>query len=350
MATAEERDFEATLQANDSESESSGDSDDGEEIELSGSALSSALLNEVLQKIPNDESVTRCSLGSNVCDAVRRCVLHIDSSAMKDFAAVIVREMERLLPSNKNKVKLSNFWRKFHILRLSKTISCAWEVCATSFGIDELSKHITLQVILKRMVTGIISRKIEVHDSSSFIQIQQMTEREENVVRFMAGYVLLKLKKKFPEHSNLFESFRTGIQMDIDFAVDVHDYTRIWSEQIDRGSLNHVTDAFYNLIEALENICRRHLDVRHAPTEDIFSKILVDCNQNTHITRSWGSLTNDLIAPVNKQKVLHFIITLWAKIRVHSFTRRLSDIIANSQSKSGVRKTLKRKGTDKDTT
>ena len=53
MATAEERDLEAfleackLLQANDSESESSGDSDDGEEVELSSSAWSSALLNEV---------------------------------------------------------------------------------------------------------------------------------------------------------------------------------------------------------------------------------------------------------------------------------------------------------------
>ena len=69
MATAEERDFEASLEAtletNDSESESSGDSDDGEEIELSSSAWHCWMWYCGRFQMMS-------GLGSSVCDAVRR--------------------------------------------------------------------------------------------------------------------------------------------------------------------------------------------------------------------------------------------------------------------------------------
>ena len=56
-----------------------------------------------------------------------------------------------------------------------------------------------------------------------------MTSREENIVRYMSGYVVAKLKKQF---TDLFKSFQIGVQMDPDIVEDFNDYTRIWKEQV----------------------------------------------------------------------------------------------------------------------
>ena len=57
--------------------------------------------------------------------------------------------------------------------------------------------------------------------------------KEENIMQYMAGHVVAKLKKRYPQFPDLFKSFQTGMQIDPDIVKDFHDFTRIWADQLD---------------------------------------------------------------------------------------------------------------------
>ena len=116
-----------------------------------------------------------------------------------------------------------------------------WHSCAASLSIHESIEGLALQVILKRIVVNILN-KCQKTNAAPFVQVDRMTEREENVVRYMAGYVASKIKKKYPLHSHLihFEKDDTTLNYTGD---DLQDFTCIWSEQIDRGGSNSLCNS-----------------------------------------------------------------------------------------------------------
>lgn len=93
-----------------------------------------------------------------------------------------------------------------------------------------------------------------------------MTPREENGVRYMAGYVAVKMKKKYPAYADFFKSIH--ISLDDGLIDTVQDYTKIWTEQVDRRGLFHVKDSFFDTIREIEMICRKYLDIRIPPSDD----------------------------------------------------------------------------------
>lgn len=62
-----------------------------------------------------------------------------------------------------------------------------------------------------------------------------LSTRELNVIRYIAGYVIYKMKK-FPDSFGLFEK---AIETNHTYGVlsSVDDYTRVWVEQVNRGGL-----------------------------------------------------------------------------------------------------------------
>ena len=109
------------------------------------------------------------------------------------------------------------------------------------------------------------------------------------------------------------------MQIDPDILKDFHDYTRIWADQLDRGGLVHVTDTFYNLLVALENICRKYLNIRITPREDVFHKIIG--LHSVHVGKVWDELVQLMIPPEKSKELLDFAVKLWTNIRVHSLQR-----------------------------
>ena len=50
-------------------------------------------------------------------------------------------------------------------------------------------------------------------------------------------------------------------------------YSSIWSEQIDRGGLYHVSDSFFDFTVAIEYKYRKYIDTRLEPASDVACKI-----------------------------------------------------------------------------
>ena len=62
---------------------------------------------------------------------------------------------------------------------------------------------LVLQILLKRMFQNVIQGQTAAPEQTQS-PAEELTPRDENVVRDMAGYVLHQLKKEYPQHSGFF--------------------------------------------------------------------------------------------------------------------------------------------------
>ncbi len=99
--------------------------------------------------------------------------------------------------------------------------------------------------------------------------------RECNIVRCIAGYIVLKMKKKFQLHSGFFD--RKVVTTCNYFSVSsVDEYTCVWVEQVNRGGLYNVKEEFNTLIKEVDTISRSYLDVRAHPSDKLSDDIMKD--------------------------------------------------------------------------
>ena len=90
---------------------------------------------------------------------------------------------------------------------------------------------------LRRLFQVLIHEKLDVEGSTKrTLVIEKLTKREENAVRYMAGYIIIKMKKKYSLHDDFYGSIcGSG---DSHTSIDtLADYTRIWTEQVNRAGL-----------------------------------------------------------------------------------------------------------------
>lgn len=335
------------------------DSDEDETecfVELAAADCSSsqATLMEVLEKILQEDLITNSSLGGSVSAIVQRCLQEIKSPKIENFAIITVQEMQLCCDTGKKqKIPLSRIWRNFHVLRLSSAVKSAWNSCIVSFQLAEASQatsDLTLQVILKRMFQVVVKQMVVTQPVSN-LPVETLTQRENNAIQYMAGYVVVKAGKKYRQYSEFFKSL--CIQNGFNFTgIDtVHDYVRVWTEQVDRGGLCHANETFFNLLIAIEYICRKYLDIRITPGNNIMEKIKQEAFQSSSITQMWDEIAVPSIPPDVSGEILKFIVKLWANIRIHSFAEKWTDLLGKTHMHSkSTRKTLKRKGTEKEST
>jgi hypothetical protein len=280
---------------------------------------------------------------------------NITSSEILQFNDSVVQTIQTSLRPNKNgRVGLAKLWRSFHVLRLSASTNKMWECCIKSCHLpDNIAavSELTLQVILKRMMQSVIQELTSL-PSSSAPPAQHLSHKELNVIRYIAGYVVLKMKRKFPLQTSFFDNIVSTTHNYISVET-VEDYSRTWVEQVDRGGLYHVHDNLFNLLKEIEYVCCMHLDIRGIPSERLSEKIITEAMTCTAITGLWCDIASSVPTEHNTP-MLKAIIKLWTNIRVHSFAKRWSDLLLSKSTtvhhSKALRRTLKQKGTDKDST
>ena len=273
--------------------------------------------------------------------------------AVNVFNGNIVQSVQVCLKANKKgKIAMSTLWRNFHVLRLSSKTRAMWHACIQALNLPhevlEVSE-VTLQVVLKRMMQNVIKQlTVSRQTQTPHTEAAELSIRELNVIRYIAGYVVLKLKRKFPMSTDILDHAVDTTFTCTENILTVQDYSRMWTEQVDRGGLYHVHDDFFNLLIEMEYICRRYLDVRVTPSDCISKRIKEDILESTKITNLWSGITTS----DEKNLIFNAIIKLWINIRVHSFAQNWSDLLQAQATavvhEKAIRKTLKRKGTEKD--
>ena len=67
--------------------------------------------------------------------------------------------------------------------------------------------------------------------------------RECNILRYIAGYIVLKIKKQVSLHSQCFDTF-VVTTFDYINVSTIAEYSRMWVEQVNRGGLYNASEDF----------------------------------------------------------------------------------------------------------
>ena len=333
---------------------SSSNSEEEEEdcVVVGNYQVPTTILENVLHRIREEKLIVNATKGPQVIAITEALLRGLKSAEVSNFNSSMVEQIQACLKANKNgRVVLSKMWRGFHLLRLSTATLSLWENCIRICHLAEdvvSASGMTLQIVLKRMMQNVIKQltKSSVSTTPSHHIGLELSMKDLDVIRYVAGYVILKMKKKFSNQASFINALldTTHEYCNVD---TIQDYSRVWVEQVDRGGLYHVNSDFFETLKSIECVCRRHLDVRDPPTENVSEEIISDALSSSDVISSWKKLTDGHFV------ILKGIIKLWCTIRIHSFTKRWSDFLMSESTKTNhvkaIRKTLKKKGTEKDT-
>ena len=214
-------------------------------------ALLGALKEETLLKV-TEHGPPVIELINHVLKSVRIC-------QARDFFVGVISRLEACLQAGDRcrlpSSKAGRMWSAFHRFRVEPHLRVNWTTFLSNIQLpDALHMHsvFALQLIVDRLLKKLISLRAE--EQSQRVgrnNLSTLTLREKNVVYYMSGYISVKLIKKFKKRSSnqiiqqkhqmfvhVLRRMRAEHQPD---DIDTpEDYTRVWTEQIDRGGLYQI--------------------------------------------------------------------------------------------------------------
>ena len=152
---------------------------------------------------------------------------------------------------------------KFHYVRLSK-LPLLWKKIFLKLGEGYDHDPLWPQIVNRRVMNRLILKHFSSNtDQASGDQPQQsiqMRAEDENVLRYVSGYVSLKLMRKFEKQSGT--KARQFVECLSKMAVmgkesSFYEYTKEWLKLVNRGGLfqvNEPTYLFYRAVEAKTRI------------------------------------------------------------------------------------------------
>jgi len=192
--------------------------------------------------------------------------------------------------------------------------------------------ELALQLLLDTAVRKMLRNKSNANMSSGATAEQaDLTDREKNAVRYMAGYIAVTLLKRYKKDSKndkirLKRKFFVSVlkamsaEHQPENVESVEDYSTLWSELIDRGGLYHISDQvccecdtcmyIYDLILVMPLFMQVYhfmLDV-----EEVVRTQLNIKNFSVHTSHSQdGNFSDSLIAQVIKTES---VLSKWEDI------------------------------------
>ena len=150
-------------------------------------------------------------------------------------------------------------WGSYHRLQCSETFVHDWKTFLSAAKMKAFPSF--YQFVTHTVFRELVAIHFPVHCSESNETehpSRPLTNEEENALRYVAGYVIRKLRERIDSSSNprkdemvLLLMECAGDEMDSDGG------TEMWLNMIDRGGLWHVNDQTYSLFSIMEEeICR----------------------------------------------------------------------------------------------
>ena len=206
----------------------------------------------------NEEIIKRSPRGK----AARALLLELqklEPSQISDIAVALVSKtyaciavgLNHKLPS----VAQCAMWKAFHKMRNAEEVKTTWSNFVLTRNCTSSETYLTLQLLLDRLLKTMLKNEASANSESLTApnQLQPLTARERNAIRYMAGYVAVSLLKKYrkpvkksvlkQKHDRYVRILSRMKAEEQPAGVDsLSDYTRLWSELIDRGGLYHIKD------------------------------------------------------------------------------------------------------------
>ena len=269
-----------------------------------------------LQCLLNEEHLQSSPRGHGVIALGAFLAQQGDCRASVDIAVQLCSRLSELLEGSKRHRRLptaviGKVWSNFHKLRFDPKIQALWvsyQAAITTPPSLQGEGKLLLQLLLDRILKRLIADEATECSTAAVPERHVcLSSQEQNVVRYMAGYVVRKMKKKFTEPSKQLEIQRKrqlflrvlSAMESKDRHDDVSSFqtTCDWVEMIDREGLCHVSDETYLMMEAIEVETRRYLrpdGVQQAPGQAVQQQIVCSILDNQAILSRWDFLASPI--------------------------------------------------------
>lgn len=228
----------------------------------------------------------------------------------------------------------------FHNLRL-KELAAIWKEFApdtSSLLLQSVNRLIFEKLLAQTFSTSSAETAAAAAESGLYAE-------EENVIRYISGYIPHKLLRKYQnEQSSKASQFveclsEMGVQ---GLESSFYDYTKMWIRQVDRGGLFHVNDNSYLFFRALELMTRKvlplHLKNPLKTKELLIEDLLCDEDIQFH----WSMLSVDISDNEDALQLLKEVAELWVTIRGFSIAGGwIKELNKSIKRKKSLRQTLK---------
>lgn len=264
---------------------------------------------------------------------------------------ILLSKKKHLLPS----CTQSAMWNAFHRLRGSDDVLNAWsKFLAPCPAENKENDNFAMQLVLDRVLKRMLSNMRKQRSHSSVPKDKPLTENECSAIRYMSGYVAVKLLKKY-RHKCKNKDLETKYKLFVHTLEKMKaseqtgdpntasEYGTLWMELIDRGGLYHIDDTVFRLMKSVEIVIRRHLHIKNDLTDVCLTKLLhEEVLASDAILDLWETIATDFPTKFERYSIelLQAIVRLWITIRIYSFAREFT-----KHFEKGTRKSLKQKST-----
>ena len=320
----------------------------------------------VIVALQKEDLIQRSPRGQRMGELLKKMV-QIEERRVSGIAScfqVIINDC--LLASKKHKLASAaqaSLWSTFHRLRGSQDLDHHWDhfMAAIPDACLDVSR-LCMQLILDRMLKRAITEKAaedERESAAMHMNTPPISFIDMNAIRYMAGYVGIKLLKKYKKRSKndrvqqkrrFFVRVLEGMRADQQPGEpdSPAEYSKLWSELIDRGGLYHISDDTCDLIVAIEVIVRKHINngavQLYIPGTDVRKLITDEVIASQNVITLWEKVAKNIPTKYELYSIelLGEVVKLWVTIRGYSFAKDWT-MQFEKKYKKGTRKGLQAK-------
>ena len=284
------------------------------------------------------------------------------SAAIKDnstFASCLVSLVVKhaftpsMLKAKSLTTKYEKMWTGYHQLIIDSELSALWHSTIENVE-NPLYFQQFVQLVTRRVMDEAVKTALVPETQSDVQQVQPLKADEEQALRYVAGYIPMKLKKKYEKQPNNVRALKymeclTIMNEEEGDDVEFLQYTKLWVEQVNRGGLFHVSNDTYLIFRAMELASRHVLSVKHVtahPTLKIQQEMEESIMKDPSVMAHWNYLLTkaEALDTDESDELLGEIVDKWVKIRGYSFASGWVEQyqVATKQctKKKGLRKSL----------
>ena len=289
-----------------------------------------------ISEIVLDDSFTVETTESQSCLLVARksiSLLSAKTAEQKEFAKWLYAKLSDIFSAARSdkQVNQDTLWKKFYTFRSSEEFNSKWRSFLVKLCLDP--DPLFYQHVTQELFETIIGKKLAIKEVVSTQSTEGLTIEEENVVRYIGGYVIRMVKKNLhlPDDKEIMDILNLLVHSS---AQSLTHSSQQWTESLDRGGLISISDKAFECFCAIELGIRRHLNIANVnDMDDTFrSRVINDLVDDSDVQFCWC-----LVGEMDEEsgmECLEKIITKWVTIRGFSFAKSLMELYKQRSKKS----------------
>ena len=263
-------------------------------------------------------------------------------SRLSDIAAVLGHTDLQSMSKRRERM-----WTMYYEFRSSE-LKRLWTTVVTHLQLPlKYNDPWLVQVLSRHFLEKLILVKNPVSHPSSVVK--PLTADEHQVLRYVAGYVLVSIRKEYSKNSALVEWINQQTDVDDSPRGSFIEFTKIWIEKVNRGGLFLVSDCVYELFHAMEQVLRQFLSRIPEKSHLDKEKAISAMTEDNEIQFYFSVLSCDIDTETS-QRVLEDMIRLWITTRGNSYASAIVEqykaIKGALKRKKALRKDLKQKSSE----